>query len=286
MTESQSQSSSCKSVGRLLGSHLDGQLDAVNTLEVEDHLAACETCRERLALDRAMRGSLKKAVAQKAPDDVRARMLAAMTAQTARDVAKEETPAKHQPPSMLRRWRTALPLASAAAIALAWGFASKQPVLRGTPEAIGQAGFANDDLLRDFVSAHSKLPPESADPKQVHSVERYIGVPVRVPQMEKDAKFVGWRLVPMRGGDNAAMLQYEMNQGQRVTVFVYNARNTPLSRGHQLAAPRVVGTSQVRVGKANGYSLAVTEHGDVGYAVASDLDPEQSAKLVAVVDNQ
>ena len=287
MTDSQSsQSSSCKSVGRLLGAHIDGQLDAVNTLEVEDHLAACETCRERLALDRAMRGSLKKAVAQKAPDDVRARMLAAMTAQTVRDVANDEAPAKHQPPSMLRRWRTALPLASAAAIALAWGFASKQPVLRGTPEAIGQAGFANDDLLRDFVSAHSKLPPESADPKQVHAVERYIGVPVRVPQMEKDAKFVGWRLVPMRGGDNAAMLQYEMNQGQRVTVFVYNARNVPLARGHQLAAPRVVGTSQVRVGKANGYSLAVTEHGDVGYAVASDLDPEQSAKLVAVVDHQ
>lgn len=277
----------CKSMGRLLGAQLDGQLDPVKTLEVEDHIAACEPCRERLALDRAIRGSLKKAVSTTAPDDVRARMLAAMAGESAREERRDEESAGARPPrGMLRRWRTALPLASAAALAMAWGFAGKQPVIHGTPEAIGRnAGFANDDLLRDFVSAHSKLPPESADPKQVHNVERYVGVPVHVPRFQQNAKFVGWRLVQVRGGDNAAMLQYEMQQGQRVTVFVYNARNVRVGRG-ELAPPRAIGTSQVRVGQANGYSVAVTEHGDVGYTIASDLDPEQSANLVAVVDHQ
>src|SRR5579862_609267 len=76
--------SSCKSIALYVGAHLDGQLDPVTTLEVEDHLTACETCRERLALDRALRGSLKKAVTTSAPSDVRARMLAAMTAEAAR----------------------------------------------------------------------------------------------------------------------------------------------------------------------------------------------------------
>jgi anti-sigma factor RsiW len=281
----------CKSVGRLLGAHLDGQLDAVKTLEVEDHLTACEPCRERLALDRAIRGSLKKAVSIKAPDDVRARMLAAIAGEASREerqaeerAAEDTRPLREQ--GMLRRWRTALPLASAAAIALAWGFAGKQPVIHGTPEAIGKAGFANDDLLRDFVTAHSKLPPESADPKQVRNVERYVGVPVHVPRIQQDARFVGWRLVQVRGGDNAAMLQYEMQQGQRVTIFVYNARNVRVGRNDADLAPRAIGTAQVRVGQANGYSVAVTEHGDVGYTIASDLDPEQSAKLVAVVDHQ
>ena len=80
----------CKAMGLLLGAHLDGQLDPVKTLEVEDHVAACEVCRERLALDRALRGSLKKAVKVAAPDDVRARMLAAMAGESARETAREE----------------------------------------------------------------------------------------------------------------------------------------------------------------------------------------------------
>ena len=79
----------CKEVSLLLGAHLDGQLDAVRTLEVENHIGACELCRERLALDRALRGSLKKAVKTTAPDDVRARMLAAMAGESARQSIRE-----------------------------------------------------------------------------------------------------------------------------------------------------------------------------------------------------
>ena len=134
----------CKEVSLLLGAHLDGQLDAVRTLEVEDHIGACEVCRERLALDRALRGSLKKAVKTTAPDDVRARMLAAMAGESARQSVREsgadlalaaETDAHlsdsaldatagrassaGRRPSMLRHWRTMLPLASAAALVMA-----------------------------------------------------------------------------------------------------------------------------------------------------------------------
>ena len=46
-------------------------------------------CRERVALDRAIRGSLKKAVKTSAPDDVRARMLAAMAGETAREARED-----------------------------------------------------------------------------------------------------------------------------------------------------------------------------------------------------
>lgn len=79
----------CSSIARLLGAHADGQLDAAKTLEVDDHLGQCETCRERVALDRAIRGSLKKAVKTTPPDDVRARMLAALAGQMARDGHKD-----------------------------------------------------------------------------------------------------------------------------------------------------------------------------------------------------
>jgi anti-sigma factor RsiW len=295
-------------MGLLLGAHLDGQLDPVKTLEVEDHVAACEVCRERLALDRALRGSLKKAVKMSAPDDVRTRMLAAMAGESARQTARVESNDTHeatgesaldasagrastpgQRPSMLRHWRTMLPLASAAALVMAWGAAGKQPVVHGMPDTMVPAGLS-DDLLRDFVAQHSRpVPPEQQDPKQVRQFERYVGVPVHVPQFTQQngphAKFVGGRLVPVHGGERAAMLQYEMQQGnsvQRVTVFVYDPRKIQVG-GPQLAA-RAVGTAEVRVGQTDGYSVAVTQHGGVGYTIASDLDPESSANLVAVVD--
>jgi anti-sigma factor RsiW len=303
----------CKEVGLLLGAHLDGQLDPVRTLEVEDHVGACEVCRERLALDRALRGSLKKAVKANAPDAVRARMLAAMAGESARQSAHDdgelatETDAQRESaldatagrassagrrPSMLRHWRTMLPLASAAALVMAWGAAGKQPVAQGSGDTMVPAGLS-DDLLRGFVAQHKHpLPPEQQDPKQVRQFEQYVGVPVHVPQFPQkggqSARFVGARLLPVQGGERAAMLQYELQQGnggvQRVTVFVYDPARVQIGGSH--LAPHAVGTSEVRTGRADGYSIAVTQHAGVGYAMASDMDPESSASLIAVVDRE
>ncbi len=313
-----SDTSRCSSIARLLGAHTDGQLDAARTLEVDDHLGQCETCRERTLLDRAIRGSLKKSVkATATPNDVRARMLAAMAGQTARDLAAASTDAEadshplgtataresslnadsetndvvvpKRKPAMLRQWRTMLPLASAAAVALAWGFASRQPMAAVDTTTRAGAGFGNDELVNQFVDVHSHpLHPESADPKTVRGFEREVGVPVHVPQLEKNAHFVGGRLLPMQGGERAAMLQYEVVQPnggvQRVSVFIYDPRRVQIRSAEQLA-PRAVGTAQVRVGQARGYSIAIAQHGDVGYAVTSD-DAEASAELVAAADRE
>lgn len=300
------EASRCSSVARLLGAHADGQLDAAKTLEVDDHLGQCETCRERVALDRSIRGSLKKAVKTDAPSDVRARMLAALAAQTAREEKRAEAAAAETAPvatdvfgsievagsgrpSMLRHWRTMLPLASAAAIAMAWSFAGKQPmsVADGSPR-LG-AGFSNDELVNQFVDVHRRpIRPETPDPKEVRAFEREVGVPVHVPQLEKNAKFVGGRLLPVQGGERAAMLQYEVAQPsggvQRVSVFIYDPRRVQIHGAEQLQ-PRAVGTAQVRVGRAHGYSLAVAQHGSVGYAVASDLE-DASAQYAVAADRE
>lgn len=294
----------CGSIARLLGAHTDGQLDPAKTLEVDDHLGACETCRERVALDQAIRGSLKKGVRSAAPSDVRLRMLAAMAGQTSRDArldvrsdvasgagttllfdAREERSANRSHLPMVRHWRTMLPLASAAAIALAWGFASKQPMAFSEGAARLGAGFSNDELVNQFVDVHSRpIHPETPDPKEVRAFEREVGVPVHVPQLEKNARFVGGRLLPVHGGERAAMLQYEVAQAnggvQRVSVFVYDPRRVQVHSAEQLS-PRAVGTSQVRVGQARGYSVAFAQHGSVGYAVASDLEDSSTQYAVA-----
>ena len=80
------------------------------------------------------------------------------------------------------------------------------------------------------------------------------------------------------------MLQYEITQGgevRRVSVFVFDPRRIQVS-GDDLT-PRPFhgegGSSEVRVGHANGYSVAVTQRGGVGYALASDMDERQTAEL-------
>ncbi len=42
----------------MLGSYLDGELEAAKLIEIDEHVAGCETCREEVQLLRAMRGSL------------------------------------------------------------------------------------------------------------------------------------------------------------------------------------------------------------------------------------
>jgi anti-sigma factor (TIGR02949 family) len=287
--------SPCSSVIRLLGAHADGQLDAATTLEVDDHLASCEACRERVALDRAIRGSLKKAVKTNAPYDMRSRMLAAMSAATAPVVEEapahelEPAPAPAKRPAMLRHWRTTLPFASAAAVALAWGMASRQPMASSDMSTSARAGFSNDELVQQFVDVHSHpMRPETADTKQVRDFEREVGVPVHVVHLDDNARFVGGRLLPVQGGERAAMLQYEVVRDKgdvrRVSVFVYDPRRVQIHSAEQLP-PRAVGTAEVRVGQARGYSLAVAQHGDVGYAVATDMD-ESCAQYVAAVERE
>lgn len=320
------ETSRCHSITRLLGAHTDGQLDAARTVEVDDHLGECEACRERVALDRAIRGSLKKAVKTSAPSDLRARMLAAMSSQQDVDEAplresRVSSPAtvslattvsladealgqknerkddldsdddafSYRRPTMLRHWRTMIPVASAAAIALAWGFAGEQPMVAEGGAARLGAGFSNDEVIKQLVDVHSHpIRPETPDPKEVRGFEREVGVPVHVPQLQKNARFVGGRLLPVQGGERASMLQYEVVQAnggvERVSVFIYDPRRVQIRNVDQLP-PRAVGTAQVRVGQARGYSVAVAQHGAIGYAVVSDLE-DSSAQFVLAAERE
>jgi anti-sigma factor RsiW len=302
--ESTNDANSCSPVASLLGAQLDGQLDAVTTLSIEEHLAACEGCREKLALERAIRGSLKKVVKTEMGADARARMLAAMAEADAEapevSISAGAETRSSQPPTeisvavgagrtgregrgALRHWRTMLPLASAAAIAVGWGFASKQPMTALGHEEL-RAGFGNDEILRELATVHGHpLSPERTDPKDVRAFERDVGVSVRPPLFKGNARFLGGRVLPVHhGSERAAMLQYEIvrdNHVQRVSVFVYDPRRVQVSGAG--FAPRAVGTSEVRVGQAGGYSVAVTQRGEVGYAFASDMDLDSSATLAA-----
>jgi len=285
----------CKGRASMLGSYLDGELEAAKLIELDEHVVACETCREEVQLLRATRGSLKRVVRTASPAGLRERIGAAMAAERVREDARADAATDvdatgaRAPLVSLASWRTMVPLATAAALALVWGAATRSNGESRSTEA--RAGFG-DDLLAEIVAEHSSpLPLEAKDPDAVRGLERYVGVPVRAASFEGgglNARLVGARVVPLHGPgatQRATMLQYVVQTGtetRRVSLFVYDAQKIRLGNTANLA-PREVGTAEVRVGREKGYSVAATQRAGVGYVVAGDLDPDRSAQLAAMV---
>jgi anti-sigma factor RsiW len=269
----------CREFSRTLGSYLDGELEASKLFEIDEHASGCDRCREEVQLLRATRGSLRRVVRTSAPAGLRERIGVAMSAERTRD----DGSLQGEPPVAAlaaRGWRTMIPVATAAAIALAWGAAAGGTRV-ATREA--HAGFG-DDLLAELVAEHSQpLPHDATNSQAVRGLERYVGFPVHPASFERGgARLVGGRVVPLRS-QRAYMLQYLVGAGddaQRVSVLVYDAAKIQVNAN---LAPRAVGTAEVRVGREKGYSVAATQRGGVGYLLASDLDTERSAELAAMV---
>jgi anti-sigma factor RsiW len=311
MTRQGARALACKD-SRLLEAYLDGELDTAGLIDVEAHLnggpdgePGCEVCRERVALGRATRQSLKRVVRTAALDPtrggreaLRARAMTAMMAEHDRQVSSTHSGGRPFPaPSDGRfHWRTLVPIASAAALALFWGAASRGPLAAFRhaeprwPDAHSTAGMQagmGDDLLADLLHEHSNpMPPQWTDPRDVRALDQYIGVPVRPAHFERSgASLVGARVLPLHQ-QRAAMLQYVIGHGpgqRRLSVFVYDPNKIRISGPG--FSPRAVGTAEVNVGQQNGYSVAVTQRGGVGYAVASDLGTDQSAEVAALADD-
>lgn len=267
----------------MLGSYLDGELEAAKLIEMEEHVGVCEACREAVLLLRAMRGSLKQVIRGAAPEGLRGRIENAMMAERARTASAGDGPFTGAPLAGLGSWKTVVPVAVAAAMALIWGVAG-----RVTPTASRDSREvkpASDDLLQELVAEHSQpLPPEATNAEAVRGLARWVGVPVRPASFERaGAHLVGGRVMSLRP-ERAAMMQFIVGVGdaaRRVSVYVYDAQKMQV--GTSNLAPRSVGTAEVRVGREKGYSVAATQREGVGYLLASDLDPEQTAQLAAMV---
>ena len=273
----------CRDLLRALDPYVDGELEAGHVLTIEQHLAACTTCGERARLLRAMKRGARSPESDMASSALRARI-----AQSAAALHSVESRARHEarPPS----WRSAIPWAAAAAIAIGigggirlMGAASAQSV---APQAGGDslaASVAQIPLL-DVLAAHhaQPLPPEEVDPARITRVfSPIVGVPVRPSQLEgmqhrPGYQFAGARLLSIRGS-TAATLFYNFGPN-RVTVFVFDPDRISLRSSCCVVRHVVTASGQTRrvlLGRAKGYPVAVFERDGVGYAVSSDLgEPE------------
>jgi anti-sigma factor RsiW len=278
----------CHRISSMVSPLVDGALDNASTIEVEEHVAACANCQERLTFAQAMKTSVKRGAHVSVPSDARARMLRAMQAAAKESVETDKA---------VTAGESALAVVETAPLVVDTEESNVRTISRGrrTMRAAGwtlaiaasvaffivpkiQRNRAHTPTLADIMAEHSRpLPPESSDPKAVRQFERYVGVPVR-PMRFAQARFMGGRVLPVQH-ERAAMMQYEVDRGgqpQRVSMFIYDPARIRVESSD--FEPRAVGSSEVRVGRANGYSVAVTEREGVGYLVASDLDGDTSAE--------
>jgi hypothetical protein len=170
-----------------------------------------------------------------------------------------------------------------------------------------------DTVLDDLVAEHmNPLPPEETNPAKLRRFESLVGVAMRPPTLRNyHAHFRGARVLPMRGAQRTAMLQYELPDGERVTVYLWNPQAVPI--GTTRLRPRILhdvardeaardaarddrsarlpvdlaqgerraDAAPIYVGEARGYSVAACERRGVGYALATKRDADESVRMVA-----
>jgi mycothiol system anti-sigma-R factor len=306
--------SSCRALSPAVETYLDGELDPSHVVDVEAHLAECPPCREKVALHRAVRVSLRRVAVVPAPTSLRDRVRLAMEAE-ARRVAEEAADATPLPapanvtplpqvpqarasastPRVPRsagalRARYVIPFAAAASVAFA--ISTRQPPSMSQGPAATAADTASpslynsasitglDGVVDDLVSAHAQpVPPEVTGQDEMRKFDPFVGVPVEPPKFQPlGAKWLGGRMMPMRDY-RAAMMQYTMAGGHRVTVYVYDPRR--VRQESAKLRERSVRGEPMFYGNVRGYNVAATERKGIGYAVASDLDEPESMELVA-----
>jgi hypothetical protein len=209
-----------------------------------------------------------------------------------RDNAAEVSAAQAAMTPKLIRLRYAVGIAAAAGVVFAMAMSRyKSPAMADGAVPTSASTVVADqsfDLLDDLISLHANpLPPETTNPDTLHDWDPFVGVPVRRPMFQQpfEARFNGARVLAIPTGDRrAAMLQYTVHGVHRVTVYVFNPRTLPVEA--MRLDRRLVGERSVYVGSSRGYQVAAGKHRGVGYAIASDLDSDESARMVLAALNQ
>jgi len=273
--------SSCRKVAPMLDAHVDGELSPEQVVTMEAHAVDCAHCGARLRLEHSMRASLRRKVYEaSAPSaSFQDRLLQSLAAERERLAASENTGRR----GAMLSWNTIVPLATAAALALVFTASKDKDQRRAShaPPSTAAASAADmniDQLLDDLVDRHIEpATPAVVEPTELMRFEPEVGVPVKLPSLQQyGARWEGGRVVPVRN-QRAASLRFHVS-GHRMTLYVYNSERFPLK--NKLEA-RVVKNEPVYVGWKRGYSIAATDHHGVGYAVASDLDDQENAEIVA-----
>jgi hypothetical protein len=210
--------------------------------------------------------------------------------QAAQDRAVDSRMADDELNPKLIRLRYAVGLAAAAGVVFAMGMARyrhqhalEADAQMASADATSQVGF--DTLIDDLVALHAHpLPPETTNPDELQRWDPLVGVPIRRPAFQPfGGNFRGARVLA-HADRRAALLQYTVLGGHRVTVYVFDPRAVPVQATR--LEPRLIRERPVYVGHVRGYSVAAAEQRGIGYALATDLDDDKSTDMVLAAVQQ
>jgi len=249
----------CAAVERYVDAVLDEEVDPSTRIAVDEHLADCTSCRERVAFSRWLKTRLREGGAVKAPDALRNRVQKALSEERSPSFARVDA-----------SWRATAAMAAMALLVFGIGGALQ---LKGQRTMAGVA-----PLFEDVVRAHTRpYPAEIARGDQVPAYfAEKVGFAVRPVEFgDPGIRFVGARHAEV-GGRHAVTLQYEA-RGRKMTVVAFRPPAHALDVGEEVQA----GGRVLRYVQVGTHLVPVVQHGDIAYAVVGDLEPEDWQQLLS-----
>lgn len=253
----------------LLHAYVDGELDLVRSLEVEEHLKTCPACTEELSSHRTLRSSLRSGdLYHRAPDELKARIRAAAVGESA-------TPVQSGPASVasIRTQRRPIFewLAVAAAILIAVAVGSRLgPGIGGSrPDLIAEEAIASH--IRSLQPGHL-MDIQSTDQ---HTVKPWFDGKLDFSPPVRDFSDQGFPLIGGRldylDNRNVAALVYQRNK-HLINIFVW-----PEGSGSN-------SSSFERQRFLNGYNFIGWQHGGVHFCAVSDVGVGDLRQLKELLD--
>ena len=242
----------CRDALDLVGGYIDGELDLVKSLEIEQHLGACPACKVQYDQVRELGSGIRAhALYHAAPPALRARVAAALP---------------REPGSGARAWGwggMAASLALLTLLGLGFGLALLQP---GTDERLAREVVASH--VRSLMADHLT---DIASSDQ-HTVKPWIAGKLDFSPPVDDLAAQGYALAGGR-------LDYLGERGVMALVYRRHAHVINL-----FVWPQAPGAdSGVRSDSSQGYNVAHFSRAGMAFWAVSDLNPEEFKAFVGLV---
>lgn len=242
----------CRDALDLVGGYIDGELDLVKSLEIEQHLGACPACKVQYDQVRELGSGIRAhALYHAAPPALRARVAAALP---------------REPGSGARAWGwggMAASLALLTLLGLGFGLELLQP---GTDERLAREVVASH--VRSLMADHLT---DIASSDQ-HTVKPWIAGKLDFSPPVDDLAAQGYALAGGR-------LDYLGERGVMALVYRRHAHVINL-----FVWPQAPGAdSGVRSDSSQGYNVAHFSRAGMAFWAVSDLNPEEFKAFVGLV---
>jgi anti-sigma factor RsiW len=270
----------CEDLERDLACFVDGELASPEEREVRNHLEVCPQCKAHVEEQRQIKKALRTSGQPVPSADFLSRMSSSLqeiepvrpseVASVAEGHPESTGRAKAGPARSLLRASVGVFVPLAAALALVLGYVETiEPVI-------------NESIVRH----QRNLPLEvTGGPEQVSNwFNGKVPFAVSMPKLGPRVSLLGGRISHLRGRE-AALLQYDQN-GQRISVFVFDAHGmqSPLP----LRAPerRMIGNHEVFIEDTSGYHVAFFRDRGLGYAITGNVDESDFIQMISAAIGQ